>query len=59
MKEHDKTAILVKLNDGEHPTMKELAITLQEASSFIISMGADFPRKEEVSRLIQTHQILE
>lgn len=27
-------------------------MTLQEASSFIISMGADFPRKEEVARLI-------
>ncbi len=27
-------------------------MTLQEASSFIISMGADFPRKEEMSRLI-------
>lgn len=29
-------------------------MTLQEASSFIISMGADFPRKEEVSSLIKT-----
>lgn len=36
---------------------KKTTLTLQEASSFIISMGADFPRKEEVSRLIQTHQI--
>ncbi|MFA6188023.1 MAG: DUF502 domain-containing protein [Sulfuricurvum sp.] len=27
-------------------------MTLQEASSFIISMGADFPRKEEIARLI-------
>lgn len=27
-------------------------MTLQEASSFIISMGADFPRKEEIAGLI-------
>lgn len=27
-------------------------MTLQEASSFIISMGADFSRKEEIARLI-------
>ncbi|MDD5716316.1 MAG: DUF502 domain-containing protein [Sulfuricurvum sp.] len=31
-------------------------LTLQEASSFIISMGADFPKKEEIMNLIQTHQ---
>jgi len=31
-------------------------VTLQEASSFIISMGADFPKKEELTALIQTHQ---
>jgi uncharacterized membrane protein len=37
--------------------IKKTTLTLQEASSFIISMGADFPQKEEVSRLIQTHQI--
>lgn len=36
--------------------IKKTTLTLQEASSFIISMGADFPRKEEVSGLIQTHQ---
>jgi uncharacterized membrane protein len=35
---------------------KKTSLTLQEASSFIISMGADFPQKEEVSALIQTHQ---
>lgn len=35
---------------------KKTTLTLQEASSFIISMGADFPQKEEVSGLIQTHQ---
>jgi len=35
---------------------KKTSMTLQEASSFIISMGADFPKKEEISRLIQTHQ---
>lgn len=29
-------------------------MTLQEASSFIISMGADFPRKEEIAGLIQS-----
>lgn len=31
-------------------------MSIQEASSFIISMGADFPKKEEVSQIIQTHQ---
>lgn len=36
--------------------IKKTTLTLQEASSFIISMGADFPQKEEVSTLIQTHQ---
>lgn len=36
--------------------IKKTTLTLQEASSFIISMGADFPRKEEVSSIIQTHQ---
>lgn len=36
--------------------IKKTTLTLQEASSFIISMGADFPQKEEVSKLIQTHQ---
>jgi uncharacterized membrane protein len=35
--------------------IKKTTLTLQEASSFIISMGADFPQKDEVSRLIQTH----
>jgi len=33
--------------------IKKTSLTLQEASSFIISMGADFPKKEEVSLLIQ------
>lgn len=33
--------------------IKKTTLTLQEASSFIISMGADFSRKEEVSMLIQ------
>lgn len=37
--------------------IKKTPLTLQEASSFIISMGADFPQKEKVSELIQTHQI--
>lgn len=37
--------------------IKKTTLTLQEASSFIISMGADFPQKEKVSELIQTHQI--
>lgn len=37
--------------------IKKTTLTLQEASSFIISMGADFPQKESVSALIQTHQI--
>lgn len=36
----------------EKLTMKT-SMSLQEASSFIISMGADFPKKEEVSMLIQ------
>lgn len=36
--------------------IKKTPLTLQEASSFIISMGADFPQKEKVSALIQTHQ---
>lgn len=31
---------------------KKTTLTLQEASSFIISMGADFPRKEEIVGLI-------
>ncbi|MDD2838996.1 MAG: DUF502 domain-containing protein [Sulfuricurvum sp.] len=31
-------------------------VTLQEASSFIISMGADFPKREEIAALIQTRQ---
>ncbi len=35
---------------------KKTSMTLQEASSFIISMGADFPKREEISGLIQTHQ---
>lgn len=33
--------------------IKKTTLSLQEASSFIISMGADFPQKEEVSMLIQ------
>lgn len=37
--------------------IKKTTLSLQEASSFIISMGADFPQKERVSALIQTHQI--
>lgn len=37
--------------------IKKTTLTLQEASSFIISMGADFPQKESVSALIQTHQM--
>ncbi len=37
--------------------IKKTSLSLQEASSFIISMGADFPQKEAVSGLIQTHQI--
>ncbi len=36
--------------------IKKTTLSLQEASSFIISMGADFPQKESVSALIQTHQ---
>ena len=36
--------------------IKKTTLSLQEASSFIISMGADFPQKEVVSELIQTHQ---
>lgn len=35
--------------------IKKTTLTLQEASSFIISMGADFPQKEAVSGLIQAH----
>ncbi|MBD3809464.1 MAG: DUF502 domain-containing protein [Sulfuricurvum sp.] len=34
------------------------SMSLQEASSFIISMGADFPKREEIAGLIQTHQTL-
>jgi uncharacterized membrane protein len=37
--------------------IKKTTLSLQEASSFIISMGADFPQKEAVSALIQTDQI--
>lgn len=37
--------------------IKKTTLSLQEASSFIISMGADFPQKERVSALIQTHPI--
>jgi len=37
--------------------IKKTTLSLQEASSFIISMGADFPQKESVSALIQTHPI--
>ncbi|MDD5118424.1 MAG: DUF502 domain-containing protein [Sulfuricurvum sp.] len=33
--------------------IKKTSLSLQEASSFIISMGADFPQKEKVSMLIQ------
>lgn len=36
--------------------IKKTSLSLQEASSFIISMGADFPQKEAVSGLIQTHR---
>jgi uncharacterized membrane protein len=32
---------------------KKTTMTLQEASSFIISMGADFPKREEIAGLIQ------
>lgn len=32
---------------------KKTTMTLQEASSFIISMGADFPKKEEIGGLIR------
>lgn len=32
------------------------SLSLEEASSFIISMGADFPKKEEVAELIQSHR---
>jgi len=35
---------------------KKTSMTLHEASSFIISMGADFPKREEIAGLIQTHQ---
>jgi len=38
--------------------IKKTTLSLQEASSFIISMGADFPQKEAVSGLIQGHQII-
>ncbi|HQS66365.1 MAG TPA: DUF502 domain-containing protein [Sulfuricurvum sp.] len=34
--------------------IKKTTLTLQEASSFIISMGADFPRREEIVDLIPT-----
>jgi uncharacterized membrane protein len=33
--------------------IKKTTLTLQEASSFIISMGADFPRKEEIAGLVR------
>lgn len=33
--------------------IKKTTLSLQEASSFIISMGADFPQKEAVSLLVQ------
>jgi uncharacterized membrane protein len=33
--------------------IKKTTLSLQEASSFIISMGADFSQKEDVSKLIQ------
>ena len=33
------------------------SMSLQEASSFIISMGADFPKREEIAGLIQTRQM--
>lgn len=36
--------------------IKKTTLSLQEASSFIISMGADFPQKEAVSALIQSYQ---
>lgn len=39
----------------ENLTLKT-SLTLQEASSFIISMGADFPKREEITNSIQTHQ---
>ena len=32
------------------------SLSLEEASSFIISMGADFVKREELSRLINSHQ---
>lgn len=38
----------------EESLIKKTTLTLQEASSFIISMGADFPRKEELVGLIPT-----
>lgn len=31
-------------------------LSLEEASSFIISMGADFPKKEELTQMILTHR---
>ncbi|MFY9143619.1 DUF502 domain-containing protein [Sulfuricurvum sp.] len=36
--------------------IKKTSLNLQEVSSFIISMGADFAQKENVSALIQTHR---
>lgn len=41
---------------ADETKIKKTTLSLQEASSFIISMGADFPQKEAVSALIQTHQ---
>jgi uncharacterized membrane protein len=40
----------------EEALTRKTTLTLQEASSFIISMGADFPKREEITALIQTHQ---
>jgi uncharacterized membrane protein len=37
----------------EEKLTKKTTMTLQEASSFIISMGADFPKREEIAGLIQ------
>lgn len=37
----------------EESRIKKTSLTLQEVSSFIISMGADFPKKEEVSGLVR------
>lgn len=39
----------------EEKLITKTTLSLQEASSFIISMGADFPQKESVSALIQNH----